>query len=106
MLKFLHAADIHLDSPLRGLERYPGAPIDFIRGTTRQAFNNLISLAIEEEVAFVLLAGDIYDGDWKDYNTESFYQPEVSRQNSCLLESAFLLARSVSRLNYHTGAKK
>ena len=54
----------------------------------------------------MLLAGDIYDGDWKDYNTESFYQPEVSRQNSCVLESAFLLARSVSRLNYHTGAKK
>ena len=27
-MKFLHAADIHLDSPLRGLERYEGAPVE------------------------------------------------------------------------------
>ena len=40
-----------------------------IRSATRRAFDNLVELAIDEEVAFVLLAGDLYDGDWKDYNT-------------------------------------
>ena len=35
---FLHAADIHLDSPLVGLERYEGAPVDEIRDATRRAF--------------------------------------------------------------------
>ncbi len=68
-MKFIHAADIHLDSPLNGLESYEGAPVDEIRSATRRAFDNLIELAIDEEVAFVLLAGDLYDGDWKDYNT-------------------------------------
>lgn len=79
MLKFLHAADIHLDSPLRGLERYDGAPVDEIRGATRRAFDNLVQLAIEEEVAFVLLAGDLYDGDWKDYNTGLFFASRMRR---------------------------
>jgi DNA repair exonuclease SbcCD nuclease subunit len=69
MFKFLHAADIHLDSPLRGLDRYEGCPSDEIRGATRRALDNLVRLAIEEKVAFVLIAGDVYDGDWKDHNT-------------------------------------
>jgi DNA repair exonuclease SbcCD nuclease subunit len=78
-VKFIHAADVHLDSPLRGLERYEGAPVDEIRGATRRAFENLIQLAIDEEAAFVLLAGDLYDGDWKDYNTGLFFTRQMAR---------------------------
>lgn len=77
--KFIHAADVHLDSPLSGLERYEGAPVDEIRGATRHAFDNLINLAIEEKVAFVLLAGDLYDGDWKDYNTGLYFMERMAR---------------------------
>lgn len=71
--KFIHAADIHLDSPLRGIERYEGAPVDAIRNATRAALTNLVDLALEERVSFVLLAGDLYDGDWKDLNTGAFF---------------------------------
>jgi len=78
-VKFIHAADIHLDSPLHGLERYEGAPVDGIRSATRRAFNNLIELAIDEEVAFVLLVGDLYDGDWKDYNTGLYFVERMGR---------------------------
>ncbi len=69
MFKFIHAADIHLDSPLHKLDAYEGAPKDEIRQATRRAFDNLVSTAIAERVNFVLIAGDLYDGDWKDYNT-------------------------------------
>ncbi len=79
MFRFIHAADIHLDSSLHGLERYEGAPVDEIRSATRRAFDNLIKLAIDEEVAFVLLAGDLYDGDWKDYNTGLYFVERMSR---------------------------
>lgn len=71
-MKFLHAADLHLDSPLRGLARYDEAPVNDLRGATRKAFNNLVELAIEEKVAFVLLAGDLYDGTWQDFSTAIF----------------------------------
>ncbi|MBK7947234.1 MAG: DNA repair exonuclease [Deltaproteobacteria bacterium] len=79
LFRFLHAADIHLDSPLQGLERYPDAPVDAVRGAPRRAFEALIDLAIEERVAFVLLAGDLYDGDWKDYNTGLFFVGQMRR---------------------------
>ena len=91
MLRFIHAADIHLDSPLRGLERYDGAPVDEIRGATRRAFDNLVQLAIAEEAAFLLLAGDLYDGDWKDYNTGLFFASRMRR-----LEEAGILVFLIS----------
>ena len=47
-MKFLHVADIHLDSPLRGLERYEGAPVLQIRSATRQALAQVVDLAISE----------------------------------------------------------
>ncbi len=78
-MKFIHTADIHLDSPLKGLEAHDDAPVAEIRGATRRAFDNLIDLAIEEEVAFLLIAGDLYDGDWKDYNTGLFFAARMGR---------------------------
>jgi exonuclease SbcD len=77
MFRFLHAADLHLDSPLLGLERYEGAPVDEIRDATRRALANLVRLAIDERVAFVLIAGDVYDGDWKDHNTGLFFARQM-----------------------------
>jgi predicted phosphodiesterase len=78
-LKFIHTADLHLDSPLRGLARYPGAPVDEIRGATRRAFENLVHLATTEAVDFVVIAGDVYDGDWRDYRTGLFFAAQMSR---------------------------
>jgi DNA repair exonuclease SbcCD nuclease subunit len=77
--KFIHAADIHLDSPLRGLSHYEGAPVDSIRGATREALKGLVQTAIEEKVAFVVLAGDLFDGDWNDYNTGLFFAGQMSK---------------------------
>ncbi len=79
MFRFLHTADIHLDSPLKGLEAHEDAPVKEIRGATRRAFDNLIDLAIDEEVAFVLVAGDLYDGDWKDYNTGLYFAGRMGK---------------------------
>jgi DNA repair exonuclease SbcCD nuclease subunit len=90
-VKFLHSADVHLDSPLRGLERYEGAPVDEIRGASRRAFQNLIQLAIDEEVAFVLFAGDLFDGDWRDYNTGLFFVGHMARLHEAGIK-AFVVA--------------
>ena len=80
--KFLHAADLHLDSPLKRLARYEGAPVDELRSAPRAALRNLVSLAIEEKVDFVLIAGDLYDGDWKDYNTGLFLNQRLKELQS------------------------
>ena len=88
---FLHAADLHIDSPLRGLERYEAAPVEEIRGATRRAFESLVETAIRLEVAFVVLAGDIFDGDWKDHSTGLWFAQRL-RQLSTAGISVYLVA--------------
>ena len=79
IMRFLHCADIHLDSPLRGLERYEGAPVEEVRGASRRAFENMIQHALRERVDFVVIAGDLYDGDWPDFNTGLFFAKGMSQ---------------------------
>ncbi len=80
-MKFIHTADIHLDSPLRGLAAYQDAPAARLRNVTRDAFSRLVDLAMEEDVDFMVIAGDLYDGNWKDANTGHFFCREMGRLN-------------------------
>ena len=77
--RILHCADLHLDSPLRGLEADPDAPAERIRRATRDAFANLVDLAIAEQVKLVLIAGDLYDGDWQDWRTGQYLLRQIER---------------------------
>ncbi|MCE7979539.1 MAG: DNA repair exonuclease, partial [Nitrospira sp. NTP1] len=75
-MRFIHAADLHLDSPLRGLDRYDGAPVARLRTATRR---RLVDRALAERVDFVLFAGDIYDCDWQDFHTGLFFRGQLVR---------------------------
>ncbi len=77
--RFFHTADVHLGSPLVGLRAQDPELGQHFIGATRSAFANLVTSAIEEEVAFVLIAGDLFDGDWKDYATGQFFVREVGK---------------------------
>ena len=77
--RFLHTADIHLDSPLEGLAGHEGPAVERIRAATREAFDNLVGQTLEEDVAFVIIAGDLYDGDWRDYHTGLFFARQMGR---------------------------
>ncbi|MDL2356591.1 MAG: DNA repair exonuclease [Pseudomonadota bacterium] len=78
-MRFIHAADIHLDSPLTGLAAYADAPAQLLRTATRDAFANLVTVAVEEKVDFMVIAGDLYDGNWKDFNTGIFFVRQMGR---------------------------
>jgi exonuclease SbcD len=78
-LKFVHAADLHNDSPLRGLEEYPGAPVARVRLAPRAALENLVQLCLEEQVSFLVISGDLFDYDWRDFNTALFVVNQFRR---------------------------
>jgi exonuclease SbcD len=77
--RFIHTGDIHLDSPLKGLAGQEGPAAERIRTATRAAFENLVTRAIEEDVSFMIIAGDLYDGDWRDYQTGLFFVRQMGR---------------------------
>lgn len=78
-MRFLHASDLHIDSPLRGLDRYEGAPVTRLRTATRAALERLVDMAISVRIDFVLFAGDIYDRDWQDFHTGLFFREQMVR---------------------------
>jgi DNA repair protein SbcD/Mre11 len=77
-VKFVHAADVHLDSPLYGLLRHEGAPGGAM-GATRRALAALVTLCIEEQASFLLLGGDLVDATGRDYKTGLFFVQEMLR---------------------------
>lgn len=79
VIRFVHAADLHLDSPLVGLSSYPGAPVERLRGATRQACESLVELCIEEQAQLLVIAGDLFDGEWPHFGTGLFFGAEMSR---------------------------
>lgn len=78
-MKIVHAADLHLDSPLTGLVEYEGAPVAEVRSATRRALSALVDLCIEEEASLLLIAGDLYDGDFRDYSTALCFTQQMAR---------------------------
>lgn len=60
-LRFMHAADLHLDSPFKGMSALPERVRERIRESTFEALKELVALAIREQVDFVLISGDVYD---------------------------------------------
>ncbi|MDI9846797.1 DNA repair exonuclease [Rhodoblastus sp. 17X3] len=76
---FLHAADLHLGSPFKGLSLRDENLAARLAGASREAFTDLIDRALEENVAFAIFAGDIFDGDWRDASIALFFNRQIAR---------------------------
>jgi DNA repair exonuclease SbcCD nuclease subunit len=77
--RFVHAADIHLDSPLRSLALRDPELAELIGNATRRAFVAVVDLCLEEQVDALLLAGDLYDGDQTSMKTARFLAAQIRR---------------------------
>jgi DNA repair protein SbcD/Mre11 len=78
-MKFVHAADLHLDSPLQALSRHEPRQVERMRRAGREAFERLIDLCIAQEAAFLVIAGDLYDHDRPNMQTAVFLRKELRR---------------------------
>ncbi|TVR86010.1 MAG: DNA repair exonuclease [Saprospirales bacterium] len=72
-IKFLHAADLHLGSPFKGLHNVNPSLGKKLRKASFVAFDNMVDAAIEDEVDFVLIAGDSFDSGSGDLQAQFFF---------------------------------
>lgn len=77
--RFIHAADLHLDSPFAGLTHLPEAVRRRVRQSTFRAFQRLVELCIHKNVDFLLIAGDVYDGKDRSIQAQIEFQRGVQR---------------------------
>ena len=77
--RFLHCSDLHIDSPFKGLSLVQPALAEKLRNSTYQAFQNIVKLALQEEVEAVLIAGDIYDGSDRSLQAQLKFRRELQK---------------------------
>lgn len=77
--RFVHTADVHLDSPLRSLALRDPELGELIGGATRRAFERIVELCLEERADALMIAGDLYDGDQTSMKTALFLAAQLRR---------------------------
>ncbi len=109
--RFIHAADLHLDSPLIGLAKNSEDCAARLDDASRRAFDNLVALAIEEDCRLIVTAGDIFDGQWRDYRTGLFFANRMLRLSQAGIRVIIIAGnhdaenRFANRLEYSDNVK-
>ncbi|MGG1677306.1 exonuclease SbcCD subunit D [Neobacillus sp. NRS-1170] len=78
-ITFIHAADLHLDSPMVGLKHLPADIFSRIKESTFTALKKLTAAAICHQVDFVILAGDLFDGEDRSLRAQSRFRTEMQK---------------------------
>ena len=81
MIRFIHTADLHLDSPFKGMTGLSMERLNYLRDSTFAAFANLISHALNTKPDFVLIAGDIYDGEDRSLRAQMKFHEGMEKLN-------------------------
>lgn len=79
MIKILHTADIHLDSPLKSLALRDETLRARVQTATRTAFTRIVDFALAERVSAVLISGDLFDGAERSARTAAFLTGQFDR---------------------------
>ncbi|MGN8844040.1 MULTISPECIES: metallophosphoesterase family protein [unclassified Bacillus (in: firmicutes)] len=78
-ISFIHCADLHLDSPMVGLKNLPVTLHTKLKESTFTAFKKVIDTAISKKVDFMIIAGDIYDGEDRSIKAQIRFRDEMLR---------------------------
>ncbi|MBD7985864.1 DNA repair exonuclease [Sporosarcina sp. Sa2YVA2] len=78
-IRFIHTADLHLDSPFKGMTGLTSGRLDDLRNSTFNAFDRLIAYALQSRPDFMLIVGDIYDGEDRSLRAQLKFQKAMER---------------------------
>ena len=76
---FVHAADLHLDTPFEGVRQDAPDMAELLRDASLAAFDRLVDLAIERAAAFLAIAGDVYDGAERGLRAQLRFRDGLAR---------------------------
>ena len=86
-LKFVHTADLHLDSPFGGLRSIAPEIAETLYQATFNAYNNIIDLCIQEQVDALLIAGDVFDGADRSLKAQRKFVDGLNRLDGAKIRS-------------------
>ncbi|PIC63113.1 DNA repair exonuclease [Sporosarcina sp. P13] len=78
-IRFLHTADLHLDSPFKGMAAAGPDELARLQQSTFAAFDRFIAYAVEQRPDFIVIVGDIYDGEDRSLRAQIRFQQAMQR---------------------------
>lgn len=78
-IRFIHAADLHLGSPFTGMKGLQKEQWNMLKDSTLEAFDRLIDYTVEQRPDFLLIAGDVYDGENRSLRAQHRFQLGMQR---------------------------
>ncbi|ADU29720.1 metallophosphoesterase family protein [Evansella cellulosilytica] len=79
MIRFIHCADLHLGRPIKTHADLPASFIKQLQSATYQSFESIVNKAIEFNVDFMLISGDVYDSEHRSYRGQWFLKKQAER---------------------------
>lgn len=76
-LRFIHCADLHLDRPFQGMLDVPNQIAERVRESTFRSFHRIVAAAIEHEVDFIIIAGDLFDSEHRSLRAQARLRDEM-----------------------------
>ncbi|NUI84986.1 metallophosphoesterase family protein [Staphylococcus borealis] len=79
MIKFIHCADLHLDSPFKSKSHLAPSIFEDVQNSAYESFKKIVDTALKEEVDFVLIVGDLFDSENRTLRAEVFLKEQFKR---------------------------
>lgn len=79
MVKFIHCADLHLDSPFKSKSHLSPKIFEDVQKSAYESFKNIVDLALKKEVDFIIIAGDLFDNENRTLRAEVFLKEQFER---------------------------
>ena len=79
LVKFIHAADLHLDSPFKSRTKMPASILEILMESTYRSVTRMVDFAITERVDFILISGDVFDQSNRSLKSEIFLKNQFNR---------------------------
>lgn len=79
LVKFIHAADLHLDSPFKSRTKMPASILEILMESTYRSVTRMVDFAISERVDFILISGDVFDQSNRSLKSEIFLKNQFNR---------------------------
>ena len=77
--RFIHAADLHLDSSFKGISDIDSNISKELSEATFNTYNKIVDLCMEREVDFLLISGDIYNSQDRSLRAQLRFRDGLKR---------------------------
>lgn len=78
-VKFIHTADLHLDTPFKGLSSWNSELSKKLKDATFRSFKTIIDQCIGRKVDFLIISGDVFDNENKSLAARLRFEAELKR---------------------------